>query len=205
MEPPKTPNLRSVPGSALDELGLGFWSWRISPAKVRYGAVLGRFFNVPPELGERGLPLDCFTSAVHPSDQDRFVNSIRSAQMTGGGAFSASYRTLPRKGEIHHLLDRGEFEIGPEGNVIAARGIVLDVTRCVEFAQFAGSSEWEHLSQPEQAAEHAMALFKSLDVLSGASGAVAKAAVAEVLKILGREIADSPGGSVGPGSGDRLN
>ncbi len=75
--------------------------------------VAARLFGVPTAEAWNGLPLDRFAAGVHPEDRDRFIDLIGRAQRTGG-PFNAEYRTLDEAGTTHSVLDRGEFELGPD-------------------------------------------------------------------------------------------
>lgn len=179
-------------GPALDTLGIGVWSWKGSPANVRCCPVASRLFGVPAEAALSGLPLDRYAAHVHSEDRERFVLEIAQAQRVGG-SFLVEYRTHSKSDGVRSLLDRGEFELGPSGHAVAARGIVVDLTDRVDRQAIKGnaflSAGFQNLPPLERAVEHALALHELIGAIDGDPGREANAHMRHVLLILGQEIA----------------
>lgn len=178
----------------LTSLGIGIWSWRGSPDHVQCCPVAARMFGVPREEAWEGLPLERFASSVHPDDRDRFKDLIDRASRTGG-RFVAEYRTVTAPDTTRSVLDRGEFEMGPDGRAIAACGVVVDMTDRPNAADIErGPSDppsFADLPPLDRAVEHAIALYKLLDVVPGPRRQLAETMLGSVLEILGREVAAS--------------
>lgn len=178
-------------GDALASLRVGIWSWQGSPASVHCCPVAARMFGVPTAAAWNGLPLDRFAAGVHPEDRACFSHLISEARRTGG-SFVAEYRTLDEAGTTHSVLDRGEFELGPDGYAVAARGMVVDMTDrprgldtdyCVpDFAD---------LPPLHRAVEHGLALHQLIGVLPMEKKRIADTLLKTVLEMLGRELASS--------------
>ena len=181
-------------GDALSALGIGIWSWRGSPANVNCCSVAARLFGVPPAEAWNGLPLERFTVGVHPKDRAYFSGRIEQA-MHSGGPFTAEYRTLDEFGVTRSVVDRGEFELGPGGRVVAARGVVVDMTdrpRGIETeSSLSGMPTFAELPPLHQAVEHALALHKLTGVLPDEWRHSADMMIKMVPEMLGREIAVS--------------
>lgn len=181
-------------GDTLASLGVGIWSWHGSPDYVHCCPVAARLFGVPTAEAWNGLPLDRFAANVHPEDRARFIDLIAQARQTGG-AFVAEYRTLDAAGKAHSVLDRGEFELGPEGFAVAARGLIFDMTdrpRGLEVEHgMSGVPNFADLPPLHQAVEHGLALHKLLGVIPEGKRQIADTLLKAVLEILGKEIAAS--------------
>lgn len=181
-------------GSTLASLGIGIWSWRGSPDRVQCCPVAARMFGVPTEEARKGLPLERFASSVHPDDRDRFNDLIEQASLTGG-PFVAKYRIMTDPDTTRSVLDRGEFEMGPDGRAVAACGVVVDVTDRPSGDEFADLSldppSFADLPPLDRAVEHALALYRLLDVIPGPRRQLAELLLGSVLEILGKEVAAS--------------
>jgi len=179
-------------GDTLASLRIGIWSWRGSPDRVQCCPVAARMFGVPSEEAWTGLPLERFASGVHPDDRDRFAYLIEQASRTGG-PFVAEYRIVTADDTTRSVLDRGEFEMGPDGRAIAACGVIVDQTDCSRGADIGGSpydpSNFADLPPLDQAVEHALALYRLLDVVPAPRRQLAEMLLGSVLEILGKEVA----------------
>lgn len=179
---------------ALSALGIGVWSWRGSPANVSCCPVAARLFGVPSAEAWSGLPLDRYTAGVHPEDRAYFRRLIRRTMHTGG-PFVAEYRTVDGFGATRWVMDRGEFELGPDGLAVAARGVVVDMTDRPGGMEIEGSlcAVPPSADRPplHQAVEHALALHRLIGVLPEEWRSSAEIMVKTVLEMLGREIAAS--------------
>lgn len=179
---------------ALSALGIGIWSWRGSLANVNCCPVAASLFGVPTAEAWNGLPLERFTAGVHPEDRARFSRLVGQAMQTGG-PFVAEYRTLDRFGSTRSVVDRGEFELGPDGRVIAAHGVVVDMTDRPKGMEPenspSGGPSFADLPPLDQAVEHALALHRLIGVLPEGRRHLAEMLLRTVLEMLGNEVAGS--------------
>jgi PAS domain S-box-containing protein len=107
---------------------VGSWDWDVDRNLVITDANLARFFGVEPSAAQNGLPLEVFTSSIHPNDRERVVNAIRH-EVEVGGRLDEEYRTIDSTGTIHHVISRGHTNTDDDGNVIFFSGIIIDVTQ----------------------------------------------------------------------------
>jgi hypothetical protein len=181
-------------GDALASLGIGIWSWRGSTANVQCCPVAARLFGVSSKAASSGMSLDHYAAGVHPEDRDRFIDLIGRAQQTGG-PFIAEYRTRDEAGTTHSVLDRGEFELGPDGWAIAARGMVVDMTSRPNGFETGHSvsipSSFVDIPPLHQAVEHGLALHRLISVLPEGKRHTADTLLRLVLEMLGQEVAAS--------------
>jgi len=178
-------------GRALDALNIGVWSWTGSPANVRCCPVAARMFGVADGAALAGLPLDQYAARIHPDDQERFKLKIARAQRVGG-SFLVEYRTNSTHDGVRSLLDRGEFQLGPTGHAIAARGILVDLTDLQDREAIKGNAffrpGFQKLQPMERAVEHALALHELIGAMEGDAGREANVHMKHVLFILAQEI-----------------
>lgn len=181
-------------GDALSALGIGIWSWRGSPANVKCCPVAARLFGVPSTEAWNGLPLERFTFGVHPEDRAYFSSLISRAIHTGG-PFVAQYRTVDEFGATRLVADRGEFELGSDGLVVAARGVVIDMTdrpKGMEVERGLGSTpDLADLPLLHQAVEHALALHRLIGVMPEGWRHPSEIMIKTLLEMLGKELAAS--------------
>lgn len=99
-------------------------TWRQDVATgVIYGNdLLYRLYGVD---GPR--PVEDLRNAVHPDDWPRIAAANQYSQRTGG-RYEAEYRVRDSEGKERWVLARGDAERGPDGKLIALRGIVIDIT-----------------------------------------------------------------------------
>jgi PAS domain S-box-containing protein len=116
----------------LDEaLSVGFvgsWDWDIQRNVVITDTNLARFFGVDPTLAQKGLPLETFTSSIHPSDRERVTKAIR-RQAKVGGRLDEQYRTIDSTGTIRWIISRGHTNTNDAGEVTFFSGILIDITQ----------------------------------------------------------------------------
>jgi hypothetical protein len=154
----------------------------------------GGHIRGPKGIAWNGLPLERYMIGVHPEDRAYFSRLIDRA-MQNGGPFVAQYRTLDEVGTTRLIVDRGEFELGPSGRAVAARGVVVDMTDRPRGMKIDGdlsrTPTFSDLPPLHQAVEHALALHKLIDVLPEGWRHSADMMLRTVLEMLGNEVAAS--------------
>ncbi len=98
---------------------------------------------------EPGVPasIELFVSRLHPDDRPRIQELIAGSLATGRVRPSRA-RVLREDGSIRHVDMRADLHKGPEGEPLAIRGTVHDVTDLVELeSQFHQSQKMEAIGQ----------------------------------------------------------
>ena len=103
--------------------GFGSWRWRFENGHVQWSEGLYDIFERDPDAGP--LPLEDVCSLVHPEDRDRFraVFERPIEELVGGLEFR-----LQLDDKRKWIDSRVTFERGGDGSVIAAMGVLKDVT-----------------------------------------------------------------------------
>lgn len=106
---------------------IGAWDWDVANNSVRAERGFALFYNVDPELAERGVPMEEYLKGVHPDDRniarERIAASIRT-----GGMFYCEYRLLGAGGEVQWIAAQGQPEFDDDGNCIRFPGLSFDIT-----------------------------------------------------------------------------
>ena len=84
----------------------------------------GRALDDPPNLASA---LECY----HPDDQAD-VAKIVNVSLKHGGTFEFAKRIIRSDGAVRHIISRGQAELGPDGSVTGAFGVIRDVTEQME-------------------------------------------------------------------------
>jgi PAS domain S-box-containing protein len=107
---------------------VGSWDWDIRHNTVITDTNLARYFGVDPILARQGLPLETFTSSIHPNDRERIIKAIRH-EVKVGGRLDEQYRTIDSLGTIHWVISRGHANEDEAGEITFFTGIIIDITQ----------------------------------------------------------------------------
>jgi len=106
---------------------IGTWLWDIAGNKITGDKNMATMFGVPEDMAANGLPLDSFTSRIHPEDRSRVKKEIAEA-VKSSDTFYSEYRTLAKNGTVRWLIARGRIERGPDGKASSFPGVLVDIT-----------------------------------------------------------------------------
>jgi diguanylate cyclase (GGDEF)-like protein/PAS domain S-box-containing protein len=70
---------------------------------------------------------DMWLSVLHPDDRDRIVAETEAA-IASGSPVEYDYRVITKSGTVRWMHDRGEFVRDAAGELIAWRGVMIDIT-----------------------------------------------------------------------------
>lgn len=194
MGQPRRAGTGNFVGDTLAALGIGIWSWHGSPENVKSCPVAAKLFGVSAAEAWVGLPIERFAAGVHPEDRTNFEDQIKEAQQVGG-PFVAQYRTINELGVTRSVLDRGEFELGPDGYAVAACGIVVDITDRPNGSEIEpivlSGRDREHLPPLHEAVEYGLALHRLIGIFPKKKQYAAQVLIETLLEMLGREVSES--------------
>ena len=110
---------------AIEASGMGTWTWEHATAKNIWDAPLCTIFGITPDQVPPSY--EEFLAYVHPEDRDDVAASV--AQYFNIGVFSDQrYRIIRPDGEVRHLLSKGRPLRDEQGNLVALRGGIFDIT-----------------------------------------------------------------------------
>ena len=104
---------------------VGVWTWSPSKGTVSVGGNWRSLFDVAPDAE---VTFDTWTSALHPEDRERAVETLNAAWQEHG-QFAVEYRVVRRDGSIRWLIDRGSATDNEDGTATSMSGINLDITK----------------------------------------------------------------------------
>ena len=105
----------------------GIYSWVIATDTVCADARVAGFFELPPELAERGLPLARYLDRIHDDDRPRTAKAIHDAIVTGD-AYQADYRIVHADQSIVHVFAIGRCFRDKNGVPSEYAGVIYDMT-----------------------------------------------------------------------------
>jgi PAS domain S-box-containing protein len=103
--------------------GLGYWRMDVATRTLRWSPNMFRIFGFEPDLEPA---LDAAMSRVHPDD--RADADLRLDASVSGVPTPSETRIVWPDGTVRHIEGRGASEYGPDGEIVAIFGIVMDVT-----------------------------------------------------------------------------
>src|SRR6185503_5225879 len=110
---------------AIEASGMGTWTWEHATAKNIWDAPLCTVFGITPDQVPPSY--EEFLAYVHPEDRDDVAAAV--AQYFNIGVFSDQrYRIIRPDGEVRHLLSKGRPLRDEQGNLVALRGGIFDIT-----------------------------------------------------------------------------
>ena len=149
--------------TALDALDvIGRWEWDAASDRARVDAVVALLFNVDPEEAEEGLPLSRFIDGIHPDDQRRVLELIRSSA-NASSAYLTEYRVISVDGRTRWLLARGRFIGDCRGRPQTGAGIIIDITQMrMSEGTFEDADSQTEGTPLDRAADHAIAAQQAI-------------------------------------------
>lgn len=111
-----------------DDLGfLGFWRWDVQTGIVNASKAINHLFGLPSDQEDASIPVGEYANRVHPDDVDWLRQELsRCFGPSGHGVLE--YRVVNEDGEIHWVMCRALYEIGDDGQLVRAHGLLIDVT-----------------------------------------------------------------------------
>src|SRR5262245_9081243 len=162
---------RSAQGLALALAAgeMGTWYWDVPSDRVHWDARLEALYGLDP--GSFDGTFDTYTSLLHPTDRERVLDAVGTGMRTGT-PWRFDHRILWRDGSVHWLEGRGEPVRAPDGAIVGATGVSIDID-----ARHHAESERARLLDNERAArrqaERAAQLLERLSELPLALAAAA--------------------------------
>ena len=109
---------------ALAAAEVGSWNFDFESSQLRYSPNVGPLIGRPAGFVHQNL--DEWRSEVHPDDVAELTQSLRAAG--NGESYEVRYRLRTPAGDWRWLQVRGRITRNPEGRLVRADGIVMDVT-----------------------------------------------------------------------------
>ncbi|MBB3019795.1 PAS domain S-box-containing protein [Microvirga lupini] len=105
---------------------VGTWDWDVPSNLIYADERFARLFGIDPKVIATGVPLNSFTTGIHPKDRERIEEQIRKALETGEH-YAAEYRTIGIDGQVHWVSAQGRCYY-VAGQPVRFPGIVVDIT-----------------------------------------------------------------------------
>ena len=109
------------------ELALGAWQFDIESGRVTWTPTLEKIHGLEP--GSFGGTFDDYQNDIHPEDQERVLETLRSS-LSGQSPHYLLYRIIRPDGEIRWLEATGKL-IESDGRPVQLMGVCCDVTERV--------------------------------------------------------------------------
>jgi PAS domain S-box-containing protein len=106
---------------------VGVWDWHIGEGLLFTDRYFAELYGVDNEAAERGLPLEEFSHAIHPGDQERIREQIRKV-LSNARDFEEEYRLVRTSGETVWVIARGRCFHDEAGKATRFLGTVIDIT-----------------------------------------------------------------------------
>ncbi len=121
---------RPIFNMAVENAGLGIWQWDVSNRSVAYNDFFSSLMGYQP--GEINGPVEAYRALIHPEDLYLLDGIKERTQVTD--IFELEYRMRDKSGRYRWLYDRGQVtHWGPDGKMLRASGITIEVTRRKEM------------------------------------------------------------------------
>jgi PAS domain S-box-containing protein len=115
---------------AIENAGLGIWQWDVANRSVAYNDFFSSLMGYQP--GEINGPVEDYRALIHPEDLWLLDGIKERIQITG--IFELEYRMRDKAGRYRWLYDRGQVtHWGPDGKMLRASGITIEITRRKEM------------------------------------------------------------------------
>jgi PAS domain S-box-containing protein len=102
----------------------GRYAWRPGADTLEWSPGLVAIYGLmAPPSAEEG-----FTKLVHPDDRTRVEGETSSFLSSGAETYDHRFRIIRPDGQIREIIDRGVIERDARGDVLALRGLNIDVT-----------------------------------------------------------------------------
>ncbi|RYB01626.1 hypothetical protein [Lichenibacterium ramalinae] len=156
---------------ALEGVGvLGEWSFDYATGMFRSSAAVSRAFDIAPDDGLHGLPVEVYERAIHPADVS-WLRATRAAAPGWSGLRVTEIRVTDGAGRLRWIMVRGRFVLGDRGRPILGYGIMLDVT------DYNDSGERPFVTPAAPFVDPLFVLLEALSIAYRASRQVAQAAI----------------------------
>ncbi len=111
---------------------LGSWEWQPGAAQLQCSDEMFRIHGMQPDGVARSLGdlLEC----VHADDRDAVRQAVQQA-LEQGRPYALEFRILRPDGSVRRLFEQTDVECDARGQLLALRGIRLDITQRVEADQ----------------------------------------------------------------------
>lgn len=105
--------------------GLGHWRLDTRTKAVTWSKEMFRIYGL-----ESGSDLDLrkLLAMTHPDDAKAGAERLTRQMATGGGLENALTRIIRADGEVRYLSGKSNVERGPDGEVVAVVGTIIDIT-----------------------------------------------------------------------------
>jgi hypothetical protein len=113
--------------TALKAAESGMYCWLITSNMVFADARIASLFQLPPDVAERGLPLERYLERLHPDDRQETEQAINHAVVTGE-PYRQHYRVVHDDQSILHLLGVGQCFRDGNGVPYEYAGMIYDTT-----------------------------------------------------------------------------
>lgn len=144
---------------ATDAGQVGIWDWDITGNRVEWSDRVYQMYGMAPGSETGGL--EGFRSRVHPEDWPR-VQAAMAAALEGGPPYEVEFRAVRPDGALRWVSTRSHVVFGADGKPARMVGASIDITERVAL-----------LAGERQARAEAEAARKRLELLAGASSALA--------------------------------
>lgn len=123
---------------------MGSWSWDIATGRVEWDAHTSELFGM--DGSAFAGTFEAWEARLHPDDREWVGREIAEA-VEERHPFRFDHRCVWPDGSVHWLEAVGETVLGPDGEVVGATGVTLDVDR-----RLAAQADHEALLEGERAA-----------------------------------------------------
>ena len=105
---------------------IGVWDWDVANNKNYTNDYAGSLFNVSPQMGARGQPIERIISCIQPDDAVEFNGKLQNSIRTGEH-FHIEYR-LTTGDRVRWLRADGQCSLDDSGRPMRMFGSVVDIT-----------------------------------------------------------------------------
>ena len=111
---------------------IGIWSWDLADNRLHWDDLICQWYQVPPEVLERGITYDYWLTRAHPEDIAP-VESAMSATIRTGKPGGGSFRVLQADGGVRYYESLWVVERDESGRAATLLGVNWDVTTQREY------------------------------------------------------------------------
>lgn len=164
--------------------GIGYWWMDASAETIRWSLSMFRIFGLDPSH----VPsLDFAMQLVHPDDRDAARSNLVN-NLSGGSTRSAT-RIIRPSGEIRFVEGKNACEYGPDDEVVAIYGTVLDVTDRITAEKALAESEARYRLLAENSSD-VTACCRPDGTFSFLTAGIRKLLGFEVAELIGRQASE---------------
>ena len=104
---------------------MGSFEWDVPTNQILWSDELYRIYGLDPEVFE--ATFEAFLNHIHPDDRATLVDTLKEA-IEARAAFQMEERIIQNRGDVRHLVTRGEVTTDDEGNPLKMTGVCMDIT-----------------------------------------------------------------------------